>query len=131
MNSIKMFVPLNENREVFANEWFIDEDGDFIKWHDREETIGKYDIYRLEEIQIPEGANRLSMQLYGCIQDQSTIHIDLPQPKVKKWKWTNETIGRHVPLVTWKKYTEEEMKEYGYSVGSGVWHKVEGSEIEV
>jgi hypothetical protein len=113
-----------EFRPPKKGEWFIGQYGDFIK------SAFDYANFRLivekHEIEVPEGANQLTVQLRGSCNTPPAVHIQLPKKKVKKWKWWRK-IG-DVEIETTQHHTFEEMSRNNL-VGE-FWQKVEGSEIE-
>jgi hypothetical protein len=85
------------------------------------ETIKKYG----HEIDIPEGANTMTIQTRGTCNTPPALHIPIPRPKkkVKKWRW----YIIEEDDVTTNRYTIGEANEaFGYNI-----EKIINSEREV
>jgi hypothetical protein len=52
------------------------------------------------EIEVPEGANRLTVQMRGRCNTPPAIHIDLPRKTVKKWMWERDYLYSDMKVVT-------------------------------
>jgi hypothetical protein len=120
MKPILVFTAIGDHRQAERDEWFKNRCGDMVKSIGR--TDDAYDIYTLAEIPVPEGATTLTVQVRGNFNSPPAHHINLPRPKVKKWKWATVINGKeiisHCPL------SSLEM------AGAFNWSKLPGTEIE-
>lgn len=123
-NKITIFIP-KEIRKPHQGDWFFGEFGSFTKCRHSDYQC-EHAIHEKHEIEVPEGANQLTVQLRGSCNTPPAVHIQLPKKKVKKWKWWRK-IG-DVEIETTQHHTFEEMS-INNLVGT-FWQKVEGSEIE-
>jgi hypothetical protein len=120
---IILFVPTGETRCPKTLEWYAN-DRDEMKQAD---TVyqKEWPILTLHEIEIPEGSHTLTLQAKGSRQTPPSIHIPLPRPKVKKWKFV--VMGNVGMFITGRSYTiSEVVEEYP---GNKWYHKIDQTEV--
>jgi len=89
-------------------------------------TYVVFPIVTRHEIDIPDGANILTVQTRGTCNTLPAIHIPIPRPKKKVKKWIYEFNHRGI---AWRSTVHLSEAEYDAQYMSG--HKVLETEIEV
>jgi len=74
--------------------------------------------YQRHDIDVPEGAKELTVQVSGCPQSPPAVHIPLPQHPAPRFKWQYRmTIyGKNVTITLDELTTEEEARQWRHDV---------------
>lgn len=124
MRKAYLFVETGETRKAKDGEYvlFDEKDGDIYRATD---FTSEYPILTRHEIEIPEGANMMTIQTRGTCNTPPALHFPIPRPKkmVKKWQWRCGNLW-----FTKEHFTEKQIKARSNIPGLS---KVKGSEIEV
>lgn len=91
-----------------------------------------FPIVTRHEIDIPDGANILTVQTRGTCNTLPAIHFPIPprpKKKVKKWWWNVEDDNASDGFSTSGPYTEEEIKQ---DYPNAKWyHRIDETMVEV
>jgi len=126
-----LFIDAGEVRQAKCDEFYTNCYGEIFRVEGTI-TSGERNVVTRHEINIPDGAERLTVFPGSLIDENINVTvISLPHPKkkVKKWEWI---VGyTHRAKMVWEhKYcTEDEIKDH--APGADWYHKIDETETEV
>jgi len=121
-----VMVPTGEIRKVKFREYYK-LGYNILQFGECGSSVEDYPIYKSVPIDLHDDANKISLnEIYHQNKYMCSYPINLPKPRVKKWRWRVWVLDdKDKAMVTEKHFTEEEMKNFWSNM-----EKIEGTEVE-